>query len=91
MSRSYVLGEDHQHSNRPHGVARPLHRTEGQLLVRLTYRLALLALALGVLASMPWGYSLGLIRVKHAVLTLLTIVGIGKALLDTFYYDRFQP
>ncbi len=63
----------------------------GHLLLRLLQRLAWLAALVLLLALMPWGGPLGPVRVKHAVMTLLVVVGIGKSLLDTFYYDRFRP
>jgi len=66
-------------------------RSEGQLLLRLLQRLVVLGVVLTVLALLPWGGPLGPVRVKHAVLTLLAVAGIGKALLDTFYYDRYRP
>jgi len=54
-------------------------------------RLAELAALLLILAFMPWGGPLGPMRVKHAVLTFLAVVGLGKILFDTFYYDRYRP
>ena len=33
---------------------------------------------------------MGPMRAKHAVLTLLAVAGVGKALYDTFFYDRFR-
>lgn len=65
--------------------------SEGQLLLRLLQRLVVLGVVLTVLALLPWGGPLGPVRVKHAVLTFLAVAGIGKALLDTFYYDRYRP
>lgn len=57
----------------------------------LLRRLAVVAIVVTVVAALPWGGPLGPVRVKHALLVLLTVVGIGKALLDTFYYDRYRP
>jgi hypothetical protein len=68
-----------------------LHCAGGHLLVRLLQRLAELAALLLILAFMPWGGPLGPMRVKHAVLAFLAVVGLGKILFDTFYYDRFRP
>jgi len=75
----------------PPVVPGALHCAGGHLLVRLLQRLAELAALLLFLAFMPWGGPLGPMRVKHAVLTFLAVVGLGKILFDTFYYDRYRP
>jgi hypothetical protein len=56
----------------------------------LVVRLATLAIVLAVLSALPWGGALGPMRAKHAVLTLLAVAGVGKALYDTFFFDRFR-
>lgn len=75
-------------SGRRPGGAAP--SSGGQVLRALLLRLATLAVVLAVLSVLPWGGAMGPMRPKHAVLTLLAVAGVGKALYDTFFYDRFR-
>lgn len=71
------------------GAGRP-YDPAGSILWSLLKRLAMVALVVGVVGLAPWGGILGPVRLKHALMTLLTIAGIGKTLYDTLYYDRFR-
>lgn len=76
----------------PSQTAAAGHRgTSGALLLRLLWRLVWLGVLILALSLLPWERSLGAVRLKHAILSLVTVVGLGKALLDTFFYDRYRP
>lgn len=62
----------------------------GHMLVRLLQRIAAVTGVLVIIGLMPWGGPLGPVKVKQALMTFLAIAGIGKALYDTLYYERYR-
>jgi len=57
----------------------------------LLLRLALLALIVWVLLMLPSPTERMPVRLKNGIVVALGILGIGKILYDTLYYDRYRP
>lgn len=58
---------------------------------RFLYRLSLLILFAWVLALLPSPTEAVPLRLKNGLVGIFAVLGLGKILYDTLFYDRYQP
>lgn len=61
-----------------------------QRLALLCVRLAAILMIAGVLLALPEPNNGDVVRYKNALVVLIALVLVGKALFDTFFYDRHR-
>lgn len=58
---------------------------------RFLYRLSLLILFAWGLALLPSPTEAVPLRLKNGLVGIFAVLGLGKILYDTLFYDRYQP
>lgn len=58
---------------------------------RFLYRLSLLILFAWVLMLLPSPTEAVPLRLKNGLVGVFAVLGLGKILYDTLFYDRYQP
>lgn len=61
-----------------------------KLIGRFCVQLCYLLTVAGLLYILPDSDAEGFVRLKNAIVSLFTVIGIGTLIYNTFFYERFR-